>query len=104
MSTTSLPPHLAAQSFASQPVQKRPLQDQPQSALTGGGGFEALALKSANPSRVITGKPVETAAAVAVPVSAPAAPTPAVQARPPVSALDELTPLSRPGSKLDIRV
>ncbi|MEQ1753307.1 MAG: hypothetical protein ABL973_04160 [Micropepsaceae bacterium] len=99
MSTTSLPPHLAAQSFASQPVQRRQPQpqSQPQSAPTG-GGFEALALKSANPSRVITGKPVEIAAAVAAPV------TPAVQARPPVSALDELTRLSRPGSILDIRV
>lgn len=122
MRTTSLPPHLAAQSIASQPTMRpqAPSRAQPQpqapAQVRDESGFEALALKSANPTRIITGKPVEAPAAPqptrsaqapapATPASAPAAaPMSAQEPAPARSALDELMRYTRPGSQLDIRV
>jgi soluble lytic murein transglycosylase-like protein len=100
MRTTFLPPHLAAQTFASQPGTRA---QQPAAAQTATpeGGFEALALKSATPTRVIVPRAVEPKPAAAPAPSAapaPAAPAPASSQTP---ALDRLL---RPGSRLDIRV
>jgi len=120
MSSTFLPPHLTAQTLASQPSASPKAQPQPASE----GGFEALALKSAGAGRVILPRPIEpketrqqpapapvaakppAAAAVATKPSppAPAAPTPEALQRTATPALDELTRYTRPGSKLDIRV
>jgi hypothetical protein len=120
MSSTFLPPHLTAQTLASQPI-ARP-KAQPQQA--GEGGFEALALKSAGAGRVILPRPIEpretrqqptpapAAAKPAAPAAvatkpaeqAPAAPAPEALQRTATPALDELTRYTRPGTKLDIRV
>jgi len=117
MRPTFLPPHLAAQTFASQPAARA---QQPAAAepATPAGGFEALALKSANPTRVITPRTVEQKPAPApaspaaplratAPASSPApssasAPAPAAAASP--SQPPALDRLLRPGSRLDIRV
>jgi hypothetical protein len=98
MRTTFLPPHLAAQTFASQPATRaqQPAAAQP---ATPEGGFEALALKSATPTRVIVPRAVEqkpAAAPAPAAATAPAAPAPSQ-----TPALDRLL---RPGSRLDIRV
>ena len=88
MRTTSLPPHLTAQTLASQPMTR------PQPQPLGEDGFQALALKSAAPARVIAPrlqdpKPLSQDLPAPVPTPAP---------------LDESTRLLRPGSRLDIRV
>ena len=88
MRPTTLPPHLAAQTFATQPV-SRP-NAPPKTDAPAKGGFEALALKAANPARLVAPQPVETTP------PASAAPQPA-----PAPAPDRLL---RPGSRLDIRV
>ncbi len=111
MRPTFLPPHLAAQTFATQPPATRAPQAGAKPA-TPEGGFEALALRAATPTRVIAPRAVEQkpAAAPASPAtparaaaSAPApAPSPAPAAAPAQTpALDRLL---RPGSRLDIRV
>lgn len=99
MRTTFLPPHLTAQTMASQPV-SRP-QPQPQQSPAGQDGFEALALKSATPSRVITAKPVETKPAEPVAQRMPASAPPANLSPQPPADIDRFL---RPGSRLDIRV
>jgi hypothetical protein len=99
MRTTFLPPHLTAQTMASQPV-SRP-QPQPQQSPAGQDGFEALALKSATPSRVITARPVETKPAEPVAQRAPASAPPANLSPQPPTDIDRFM---RPGSRLDIRV
>jgi hypothetical protein len=99
MRTTFLPPHLTAQTLASQPV-SRP---QPQAAPTGQDGFEALALKAATPSRVITARPVETRPAEAAAPAASRYPA-AGTAQPQPQQSGEIERFQRPGSKLDIRV
>ena len=99
MRTTFLPPHLTAQTMASQPV-SRP-QPQPQQSPAGQDGFEALALKSATPSRVITARPVETKPAEPVAQRAPASAPPANLSPQPPTDIDRFL---RPGSRLDIRV
>jgi hypothetical protein len=99
MRTTFLPPHLTAQTMASQPV-SRP-QPQPQQSPAGQDGFEALALRSASPSRVITAKPVETKPAEPVALRAPASAPPANLSPQPPADIDRFL---RPGSRLDIRV
>ena len=99
MRTTFLPPHLTAQTMATQPV-SRP-QPQPQQSPAGQDGFEALALKSATPSRVITAKPVETKPAEPVAQRMPAsAPSANLSPQPPA----DIDRFLRPGSRLDIRV
>jgi hypothetical protein len=55
MSSSFLPPHLTAQSLASQPVARPRPAAQPAAE----GGFESLALKSAAPGRVILPRTVE---------------------------------------------
>jgi hypothetical protein len=99
MRTTFLPPHLTAQTLASQPL-SRP---QPQPAPAGQDGFEALALKSANPARVITARPVETRPAEA-PAPAAARYPEAGPAQAQSPQLSDVERLLRPGSRLDIRV
>ena len=99
MRTTFLPPHLTAQTMATQPV-SRP-QTQPQQSPAGQDGFEALALKSATPSRVITAKPIETKPAEPVAQRAPASAPPANLSPQPPTDIDRFL---RPGSRLDIRV
>jgi hypothetical protein len=100
MRTTFLPPHLAAQTFASQPATRAQQPAAAQSA-TPEGGFETLALKSATPTRVIVPRAVEQKPAAApAPAPAPAQP-PAATAPGQTPALDRLL---RPGSRLDIRV
>ncbi|MBU6157297.1 MAG: hypothetical protein KJS87_10230 [Alphaproteobacteria bacterium] len=112
MRPTLLPPHLAAQTFATQPPATRAPQAAAAGPATAEGGFEALALRAATPARVIAPRAVEQkpAAAPAAPTtparaaaSAPApAPSPAAPAAPAQTpALDRLL---RPGSRLDIRV
>jgi hypothetical protein len=111
MRTTLLPPHIAAQTFASQPLAR------PQPAAPAGApapdGFEALALKSANPGRVIAPRPPEPkpAAAAPAPATRTAADTaPAATMAAPAAAASSPAPapaperLLRPGSRLDIRV
>jgi hypothetical protein len=120
MSSTFLPPHLTAQTLASQPIARPKALPQP----AGEGGFEALALKSAGAGRVILPRPIEpketrqqptpapvaskppAAAAVATKPAAqpPADPAPEAPQRTSTPALDEQTRYARPGSKLDIRV
>lgn len=101
MRTTFLPPHLTAQTMASQPV-SRPQPQQPQQSPTGQDGFEALALKSATPSRVITARPVETKPAEPVVQRAPVSPPPTnLSPQQPPADIDRFL---RPGSRLDIRV
>lgn len=90
-----MPPHLTAQTLASQPV-TRP---QPLPAPTGQDGFEALTLKSASPAKIIVAKQVEQREPATQ--SAPAQPATSQNLQ---SAIDELTRRSRPGSRLDIRV
>ena len=99
MRTTFLPPHLTAQTMATQPV-SRP-QPQPHQSPAGQDGFEALALKSATPSRVITAKPVETKLAEPVAQRMPASAPPANMSPQPPADIDRFL---RPGSRLDIRV
>jgi hypothetical protein len=119
MSSTFLPPHLTAQTLASQPIARPKAQPQPAAE----GGFEALALKSASAGRVILPRPVEPKETRQQPTSAPvavkqpaapaaaqpaalarSAPAPEASQRSSTPALDELTRYTRPGSKLDIRV
>ena len=95
MRTTFLPPHLTAQTLASQPVAK------PQAAPPGQDGFEALALKSATPSRVITARPVEVKPAEPAAQRQPATYVTAGQAQQVPSDVDRFL---RPGSRLDIRI
>lgn len=97
MRTTFLPPHLTAQTIASQPVSK----PQPQPAPAGQDGFEALALKSATPSRVITARPVEVKPAAPAAPRLPAGNVAAGQAQQVPSDVDRFL---RPGSRLDIRI
>jgi len=99
MRPTFLPPHLTAQTLASQPVSRT--QSQPQQAPAGQDGFEALALKSATPSRVITARPVEAKPAEPVAQRVPASAPPANLSPQPPTDIDRFL---RPGSRLDIRV
>lgn len=101
MRTTFLPPHLAAQTMATQPVSRSQPQPQPQQSPAGQDGFEALALKSATPSRVITARPVETKPAEPVVQRAPASAPPTNLSPQPPADIDRFL---RPGSRLDIRV
>lgn len=111
MRTTLLPPHIAAQTLASQPLAR------PQPAAPAGtpapDGFEALALKSANPGRVIAPRPPEQKPAAAAPAPATrmsADTAPAANATSSAAAASSPAPapaperLLRPGSRLDIRV
>jgi len=119
MSSTFLPPHLTAQTLASQPIARPKAQPQPAAE----GGFEALALRSAGAGRVILPRPIEPKETRQQPTPAPVAAKPPAQAAvatqptaqapaapPPEApqrstpALEELTRYTRPGSKLDIRV
>lgn len=102
MRTTFLPPHLAAQTFATQPPATRAPQQAGTPPAASDGGFEALALKSANPTRVIAPRAVEQKPAA---VSAPS-PTPAASAAPAPAPgqTPTLDRLLRPGARLDIRV
>ena len=101
MRTTFLPAHLTAQTLASQPVSRTQPQAQSQQSPAGQDGFEALALKSATPSRVITAKPVDTKPAEPVVQRVPAsAPPPNLSPQPPA----DIDRFLRPGSRLDIRV
>jgi hypothetical protein len=101
MRTTFLPPHLTAQTMASQPV-SRP-QTQPQQSPAGQDGFEALALKSATPSRVITARPVETKPAEPVSQRTPVGTSSFASNMSPQPPAD-IDRFLRPGSRLDIRV
>jgi len=101
MRTTFLPPHLTAQTMATQPV-SRP-QTQPQQSPAGQDGFEALALKSATPSRVITAKPIETKPAEPVAQRTPVA-TSSFAANLSPQPPGDIDRFLRPGSRLDIRV
>ena len=98
MRTTILPPHLAAQTFATQPA-SRP-QAPPKPDASSQGGFEALALKSANPTRLVAPRPVEPSPAPAAAPVAQAPPQP-LSTAPQAPTPDR--PL-RPGTRLDIRV
>jgi|GEM_PF-4440103 len=118
MRTTFLPPHLAAQTFATEPPATRAPQQAGTPPAAPDGGFEALALKSANPTRVIAPRAVEqkpaaapTAAAAPTRASAPASapsPAPATSVAPAPAPAPGQTPtldrLLRPGARLDIRV
>lgn len=99
MRTTLLPSHLTAQTLASQPVSRA----QAQAAPAVQDGFEALALKSATPTRVITARPVETRPAEAATPAAPRYPA-AGTAQPQPQQSGEIERFLRPGSKLDIRI
>ena len=99
MRTTFLPPHLTAQTMATQPA-SRP---QPQQSPAGQDGFEALALKSATPSRVITAKPVETKPAEPVAQRTPVGTSSFAANMSPQPPAD-IDRFLRPGSRLDIRV
>lgn len=100
MRTTFLPPHLTAQTLATQPVTRAQPQ-QPQQSSAGQDGFEALALKSATPTRVITAKPVEAKPAEPMTQRMPASAPPANLSPQPPADIDRFL---RPGSRLDIRV
>ena len=96
MRTTALPPHLAAQTFASQ----APTRPQAAPSAASAEGFEALALKSANPARIIAPRPLEPKPA---PTQA-SAPQDAVRTTSPGEQLPTPDRLLRPGARLDIRV
>ena len=100
MRTTILPPHLTAQTFASQ----APTHAQAAPSAVSADGFEALALKSATPARIIAPRPVEPrpAAAPSPSLQAPAQPA----STQPASTQNAQAPdrLLRPGARLDIRV